>query len=101
MLSVESGSAWKIEHVDQACFYSSGQVEKLIHDTETTVTDILFCGDRQQAKKLLKVSNGKIDQGFWLAFRIGMLAGCFVVLSILVVISGNKNSSYIHLNSHI
>ncbi|XP_058806057.1 solute carrier family 53 member 1-like isoform X2 [Phymastichus coffea] len=96
LLSVESGSAWRVERVDRAQFYSSEQVEKLIQDTEATVTDVLTGNDRRRAVQMLKVPSDNQRQGFWLAFRIGMFAASFVLLSTAVVLSilscnGNDN----------
>ena len=55
MLKTEAGGAWREEHVETAQFHTNKDIDKLIANTEATVTSELEGGDRQKAMKRLRV----------------------------------------------
>lgn len=96
-MSVDSGSKWRVECVETSHFYTSKDIDKLIQDTETTVTNDLEGGDRQRAMKRLRVPPLGEHQSPWTTFKVGLFSGSFIVLFVTVVLSGN-NKNYIHNN---
>ncbi|XP_043496961.1 xenotropic and polytropic retrovirus receptor 1 [Polistes fuscatus] len=88
LLSVESGSKWRVECVEIAHFYTSKDIDKLIQETEATVTNDLEGGDRQRAMKRLRVPPLGEHQSPWTTFKVGLFSGSFIILSITVVLSG-------------
>lgn len=87
LLSVDSGSKWRVECVETAHFYTSKDIDKLIQDTETTVTNDLEGGDRQRAMKRLRVPPLGEHQSPWTTFKVGLFSGSFIVLFVAVVLS--------------
>ncbi|XP_014487113.1 PREDICTED: xenotropic and polytropic retrovirus receptor 1 isoform X2 [Dinoponera quadriceps] len=55
LLSVDAGSKWRVESVETSHFYTSKDIDRLIQETEATVTNDLEGGDRQRAMKRLRV----------------------------------------------
>lgn len=88
MLSVDTGSKWRVESVETSHFYTSKDIDKLIQETEATVTNDLEGGDRQRAMKRLRVPPLGEHQSPWTTFKVGLFSGSFIVLSIAVVLSG-------------
>ncbi|KAI4492046.1 hypothetical protein M0802_010171 [Mischocyttarus mexicanus] len=88
LLSVESGSKWRVECVEIAHFYTSKDIDKIIQETEATVTNDLEGGDRQRAMKRLRVPPLGEHQSPWTTFKVGLFSGSFIILSITVVLSG-------------
>ncbi|XP_054000583.1 xenotropic and polytropic retrovirus receptor 1 homolog isoform X2 [Hylaeus anthracinus] len=87
LLSVDSGSKWRVECVETAHFYTSKDIDKLIQDTETTVTNDLEGGDRQRAMKRLRVPPLGEHQSPWTTFKVGLFSGSFIILFVAVVLS--------------
>ncbi|KAJ8668179.1 hypothetical protein QAD02_009842 [Eretmocerus hayati] len=87
LLSVDSGSKWRLEFVEIAHFYTSKDIDKLIQDTEATVTSGLEGGDRQRAMKRLRVPPLGEHQSPWTTFKVGLFSGSFIVLFVTVVLS--------------
>ncbi|XP_033197276.1 solute carrier family 53 member 1 [Bombus vancouverensis nearcticus] len=87
LLSVDSGSKWRMECVETAHFYTSKDIDNLIQDTETTVTNDLEGGDRQRAMKRLRVPPLGEHQSPWTTFKVGLFSGSFIVLFVAVVLS--------------
>lgn len=96
-------------------FFVNRDIDKLISDTETTVTSDLEAGDRQKAMKRLRVPPlGKSSclilrilliscfeslftgeqQSPWTTFKVGLFSGGFIVLLITVILSGIFNVPY-------
>ncbi|XP_029658750.1 xenotropic and polytropic retrovirus receptor 1 [Formica exsecta] len=87
LLSVDAGSKWRFECVETSHFYTSKDIDKLIQETEATVTNDLEGGDRQRAMKRLRVPPLGEHQSPWTTFKVGLFSGSFIVLSIAVVLS--------------
>lgn len=68
-------------------FYTSKDIDRLIQETEATVTSGLEGGDRQRAMKRLRVPPLGEHQSPWTTFKVGLFSGSFVVLFIAVVLS--------------
>lgn len=75
-------------------FYTSKDIDKLIHETEATVTNDLEGGDRQRAMKRLRVPPLGEHQSPWTTFKVGLFSGSFIVLSVAVVLSGIVSVNY-------
>ncbi|CAB4066336.1 Xenotropic and polytropic retrovirus receptor 1,Xenotropic and polytropic retrovirus receptor 1 homolog [Lepeophtheirus salmonis] len=88
MLSTHAGANWRIENVDVANFYINKDIDKLIQDTESKVTNDLEDGDRQKAMKRLRVPPLGDHHSPWTTFKVGLFSGAFIVLLITVIISG-------------
>lgn len=69
-------------------FYTSKDIDRLIQETETTVTNDLESGDRQRAMKRLRVPPLGEHQSPWTTFKVGLFSGGFIVLLVAVVLSG-------------
>ncbi|XP_011137539.1 xenotropic and polytropic retrovirus receptor 1 [Harpegnathos saltator] len=87
LLSVDAGSKWRVECVEISHFYTSKDIDKLIQETETTVTNDLEGGDRQRAMKRLRVPPLGEHQSPWTTFKVGLFSGSFIVLAVAVVLS--------------
>lgn len=90
MLSVDIGARWRIEHVENSHFYENKDIDRLIRETEQTVTQELEGGDRQRAMKRLRVPPLGEQQSPWITFKVGLFSGAFAILLISVIISGTK-----------
>lgn len=55
LLRVEIGGRWQKEKVEASHFYINRDIDRLINETEATVTGELEGGDRQKAMKRLRV----------------------------------------------
>lgn len=88
MLNVSNGALWRAEHVESSHFYTNKDIDRLISDTEATVTNELEGGDRQKAMKKLRVPPLGEQQSPWTTFKVGLFSGSFIVLAITVVLSG-------------
>jgi hypothetical protein len=88
LLSTEVGAKWRQEHVETSHFYTNKDIDKLINDTESAVTNELEGGDRQKAMKRLRVPPLGEQQSPWTTFKVGLFSGSFIVLLIAVVLSG-------------
>jgi len=87
MLRTEAGGIWREELVETAHFHTNKDIDKLIADTETTVTTELEGGDRQKAMKRLRVPPLGDKQSPWTTFKVGLFSGAFLVLMIAMVLS--------------
>lgn len=84
------GVKWRQEHVENSHFFVNKDIDKLINDTEATVTNELEGGDRQKAMKRLRVPPLGEQQSPWTTFKVGLFSGSFIVLVIAVVLSGKS-----------
>lgn len=80
-----------MECVETAHFYTSKDIDNVIQDTETTVTNDLEGGDRQRAMKRLRVPPLGEHQSPWTTFKVGLFSGSFIILFVAVVLSGTMN----------
>ncbi|KAK9877227.1 hypothetical protein WA026_016974 [Henosepilachna vigintioctopunctata] len=87
LLNNDLGLKWREEQVETSHFYTNKDIDKLINDTETAVTNELEGGDRQRAMKRLRVPPLGEQQSPWTTFKVGLFSGSFVVLLIAVVLS--------------
>lgn len=92
LLNTDFGAKWRQEHVETSHFYTNKDIDKLINDTESTVTNELEGGDRQKAMKRLRVPPLGEQQSPWTTFKVGLFSGSFIVLLIAVVLSGKPHS---------
>ncbi|RZF47136.1 hypothetical protein LSTR_LSTR005214 [Laodelphax striatellus] len=88
LLSMDIGAHWRSENVETAHFYVNKDIDRLIGETEATVTQELEGGDRQRAMKRLRVPPLGEQQSPWTTFKVGLFSGSFVVLLIAVILSG-------------
>ncbi|XP_063369071.1 solute carrier family 53 member 1 [Cydia amplana] len=87
LLNGTNGAQWRAEHVETSHFYTNKDIDRLISDTEATVTNELEGGDRQKAMKKLRVPPLGEQQSPWTTFKVGLFSGSFIVLFITVVLS--------------
>ncbi|XP_015124849.1 xenotropic and polytropic retrovirus receptor 1 homolog [Diachasma alloeum] len=87
LLNVDSGSKWRMECVETSHFCTSKDIDRLIQETEATVTNELESGDRQRAMKRLRVPPLGEHQSPWTTFKVGLFSGSFIVLFVAVVLS--------------
>jgi len=87
MLRTEAGGIWREEMVETSHFHTNKDIDKLIADTETTVTTDLEGGDRQKAMKRLRVPPLGDQQSPWTTFKVGLFSGACLVLMIAMVLS--------------
>jgi len=87
LLQTDRGHAWFLEHVMQAPFSTNKEIDNLISNTESIVTDQLESGNRQAAMKRLRVPPLSEAQSAWTTFRLGFFMGSFLILSLLVLLS--------------
>ena len=93
LLHTEAGATWMAEHVEASHFHKSKDLDKLIADTEATVTAELEGGDRQKAMKRLRVPPVDKKQSPWTTFKVGLFTGAFLVLIIATILSVSSISS--------
>merc|ERR1719242_2307160 len=89
LLKTGAGGGWREEHVETASFHTNKDIDKLIADTETTVTADLEGGDRQKAMKRLRVPPLGDQQSPWTTFKVGLFTGAFLVLIIATILSAS------------
>lgn len=82
-----SGGRWRSEVVENAHFYCNKDIDRLISETEATVTQGLEGGDRQRAMKRLRVPPLGEQQSPWITFKVGLFSGAFVVMVLAVIIT--------------
>ncbi|XP_063221184.1 solute carrier family 53 member 1-like [Bacillus rossius redtenbacheri] len=87
LLSVDIGARWRMENVESSHFYTNKDIDRLIQETETVVTQDLEGGDRQRAMKRLRVPPLGEQQSPWTTFKVGLFSGSFIVLLIAVILS--------------
>ncbi|CAH2059254.1 unnamed protein product, partial [Iphiclides podalirius] len=87
LLNVSNGAQWRAAQVESSHFYTNKDIDRLIGDTEATVTNELEGGDRQKAMKKLRVPPLGEQQSPWTTFKVGLFSGSFIVLFITVVLS--------------
>lgn len=87
LLNVDHGAKWRIENVDESHFYVNKDIDRLIRETESVVTQDIEGGDRQKAMKRLRVPPLGEHQSPWTTFKVGLFSGAFVVLLITVIIA--------------
>ena len=88
LLNVDVGARWRTENVESSHFNTNKDIDRLIRETETLVTQDLEGGDRQRAMKRLRVPPLGEQQSPWTTFKVGLFSGSFTVLLIAVVLSG-------------
>ncbi|XP_058175501.1 solute carrier family 53 member 1 isoform X2 [Anopheles ziemanni] len=87
ILASDNGARYQKEHVEMSHFFINKDIDKLINDTESTVTSQLEGGDRQRAMKRLRVPPLGEQQSPWTTFKVGLFSGSFVVLFVAVILS--------------
>lgn len=90
---MDIGAKWRVEHVESSHFYVNKDIDRLIRETEQTVTQELEGGDRQRAMKRLRVPPLGEQQSPWITFKVGLFSGAFAVLLITVILSGKRDSN--------
>ncbi|PSN54545.1 hypothetical protein C0J52_07097 [Blattella germanica] len=88
LLAVDSGTRWRQEHVETSHINTNKDIDRLINETENTVTNELEGGDRQRAMKRLRVPPLGEQQSPWTTFKVGLFSGSFIVLFLAVILSG-------------
>lgn len=88
LLITDYGARWRVEQVESSHFYMNKDIDRLIRETETTVTQELEGGDRQRAMKRLRVPPLGEHQSPWTTFKVGLFSGALIVLLIAVLLSG-------------
>ncbi|XP_045461774.1 xenotropic and polytropic retrovirus receptor 1 [Harmonia axyridis] len=88
LFSVDVGAKWRVKHVESSHFYTNKDIDRLIRETESTVTQDLEGGDRQRAMKRLRVPPLGEQQSPWITFKVGLFSGSFMILVIAVILSG-------------
>ena len=115
LLQTNAGAKWRTEQVETAHFYTNKDIDKLLSETELTVTHelgnlkqfIIFFfiqslklrsfaegGDRQKAMKRLRVPPLGERKSDLTTLKVGFFTGAFVCLFVTMVISG-KHFVYI------
>lgn len=94
LLNVDNGALYRMEQVEMAHFYTNKDIDKLIQEVESTVTQELEDGDRQRAMKRLRVPPLGEQQSPWVTFKVGLFSGAFIVLLIGVIISSIVRKDY-------
>lgn len=70
LLRVDIGGKWQKDKVETSYFFLNRDIDKIIHETEATVTAELESGDRQRAMKRLRVPPlGKLT---WLSIYLSI-----------------------------
>lgn len=88
LLNVDLGAKWRMDHVELAHFYVNKDIDRLIHETESIVTQDIEGGDRQRAMKRLRVPPLNEQQSPWITFKVGIFSGAFIVLLATVILTG-------------
>ncbi|XP_064457548.1 solute carrier family 53 member 1-like [Ornithodoros turicata] len=88
LLGTHLGAQWRQSQVEVAPFYTNKDIDKLIQETESLVTNMLEGGDRQKAMKRLRVPPLNDQQSPWVTFKVGLFSGAYVILVIAVILSG-------------
>jgi len=83
-----AGTKWRTEHVETAHFYTNKEIDKLLSETEQTVTHELEGGDRQKAMKRLRVPPLGERKSDLTTLKVGFFTGAFVCLFVTMVVSG-------------
>ena len=87
LLGNDHGARWRTEHVELAHFYVNKDIDRLIQETESLVTQDIEGGDRQKAMKRLRVPPLGEQQSPWITFKVGIFSGAFIVLLVAVCLS--------------
>ncbi|XP_019866102.1 xenotropic and polytropic retrovirus receptor 1 [Aethina tumida] len=88
LLLTDGGAKWRVDHVESSHFYTNKDIDRLIRETEATVTQDLEGGDRQRAMKRLRVPPLGEQQSPWTTFKVGLFSGSLIVLLVAVILSG-------------
>lgn len=86
LLTVDFGARWRQEHVEQSHFYTNKDIDRLINETESIVTEIEG-GNRTKAMKRLRVPPLGEHQSAWTTFKVGLFSGAFFILIVAVILS--------------
>jgi hypothetical protein len=70
LMSNSSGAKWRDNKVEMAGFHTNKEIDKLIHETEATVTNELEGGNRPKAMKRLRVPPLGDQQSPWTTFKV-------------------------------
>lgn len=74
--------------MESSHFNTNKDIDRLIRETETVVTQDLEGGDRQRAMKRLRVPPLGEQQSPWTTFKVGLFSGSLIVLLVAVLLSG-------------
>lgn len=89
----DGGAKWRVDHVESSHFYTNKDIDRLIRETEATVTQDLEGGDRQRAMKRLRVPPLGEQQSPWTTFKVGLFSGSLIVLLVAVILSGKLDET--------
>lgn len=87
-MSVDNGAKYRQENVDTSHFFVNKDIDRIIRETESAVTQDLEGGDRQRAMKRLRVPPLGEQQSPWTTFKVGLFSGALIILLVVVFISG-------------
>ncbi|ODN00179.1 Xenotropic and polytropic retrovirus receptor 1 [Orchesella cincta] len=87
LVSNDTGAKWRENKVEVAGFHTNKDIDKLIHETESTVTMELESGNRSKAMKRLRVPPLGDQQSPWTTFKVGLFSGAFMILMVAVILS--------------
>ncbi|KAI9556155.1 Xenotropic and polytropic retrovirus receptor 1-like protein [Daphnia sinensis] len=93
LIQTTAGAKWRTEHVEQAHFYTNKDIDKLLSETEATVTHELEGGDRQKAMKRLRVPPLGERKSDLTTLKVGFFTGAFVCLFVTMVVSAIFHNS--------
>lgn len=85
---MDNGARYRQENVDTSHFFVNKDIDRIIQETEGSVTQDLEGGDRQRAMKRLRVPPLGEQQSPWTTFKVGLFSGALIVLVIIVCVSG-------------
>lgn len=74
LLQTPTGAQWKEDKVDSAAFHTNKDIDKLIHETEASVTNELEGGNRPKAMKRLRVPPLGDHQNPWTTFKVVIIS---------------------------
>ncbi|CAB3379040.1 Hypothetical predicted protein [Cloeon dipterum] len=87
LLKTDRGAKWRAEHVETSHFYTNKDIDRLIKETESTVTNEMESGNRQRAMKRLRVPPLGEQQSPWTTFKLGLFSGAFGILFVTAILS--------------
>lgn len=87
-MNIDFGAKWRMDNVESAHFHVNKDIDRLINDTESIVTQDIEGGDRQKAMKRLRVPPLNEQQSPWITFKVGIFSGAFIVLMVTVILTG-------------
>ncbi|XP_046401365.1 xenotropic and polytropic retrovirus receptor 1 homolog [Ischnura elegans] len=87
IFQTDSGTNWYKDKVTFSAFYSNEETQKLINRTEETISDRFEGDDYDNTIKKLQAHPPVDEYTKWCIFRVGLYAGCLLILLLIAVIS--------------